>query len=97
MALEQTICRKRMGEPNLAMIYLMLTIIVAQVLSVTSIYLPKSYVNSPIMRRQDMDEDEMDQDASAPYQDQDSGSNTGGDGYEDNDAGKLVDITSVYH
>lgn len=62
----------------------------SQVLVVSSLYIPNAHTSNwnPVPeRREDSDEDDMDQTASTPYQNQEDGAN-GGDGYEDNESGK---------
>lgn len=79
--------------------------VLAEILSVASLYVPESIVypmraRQPVMsRRQDSgdDDDEMDSNASAPYQNQeDSSNNSGGqqDGYEENEPGKYLSYRS---
>lgn len=62
-------------------------------ISIQAMYLQHPYHGGPglLSRRQDSDDDEMDSNASAPYQNQDE-SNRNADGYEDPEAGKLVSI-----
>lgn len=74
-------------------------VVLTQVLVVTSMYIPNGPAgNSNMMRRSDSDEDdEMDGRASAPYQNQDEGgSPTANDGFDDNEQGKLYSFTKPY-